>query len=67
ASRESSFFPMVDAVKRAVPPGASALVLVAETDAIDGLVSALDAQDSQIMRHPLTSDQAKELADAAAG
>lgn len=61
AGEESAFLPMVEELKSRLAPGASMLVLVGETLALDGLVSAVEAPASDVLRRPLTSDQAAEL------
>jgi uncharacterized membrane protein len=65
AGKESAFLPMVDGLKARLAPGASMLILVGETPALDGLVSAVGADDSSVLRQPLTSEQANELTNAA--
>jgi uncharacterized membrane protein len=65
AASESSFKPMVDDLEGRLAPDASMLVLVGETSSIDAFVSAADGGDGQVLRAPLTSDQAKELSEAA--
>lgn len=65
AGKESAFLPMVEGLKARLAPGASMLILVGETPALDGLVSAVGADDSSVLREPLTSDQANELTSAA--
>ena len=67
AAAESSFKPMVDALKDALPPDGSMLVLVGETDTLDAFVGAAGAGRDSLIRHPLTSDQAAELTRAAGG
>lgn len=67
ASAESAFKPTVDALKEALPPDASMLVLVGETDTLDAFVAATGAGESEIVRNPLTSEQAAELEKASAG
>jgi hypothetical protein len=41
------------------------LILVGESAALDSLESAVNADKANVLRQPLTSEQAKELADAA--
>ncbi len=62
AGKESAFLPMVEQLKARLAPDASMLILVGETPALDGLVDAVGAADSNVLRQPLTSDQAAELA-----
>jgi uncharacterized membrane protein len=64
AGKDSAFLPLVDDLKARIGPGASVLVLAAETPAIDGLEAAVNADENDVLRRPLTNDQAKELADA---
>jgi uncharacterized membrane protein len=63
--KESTFLPMVDGLKARLAPGASMLILVGETPALDGLVSAVGADESNVLRQALTSEQANELTNAA--
>ncbi|MDH3705024.1 MAG: DUF1269 domain-containing protein [Acidimicrobiia bacterium] len=65
ADKESAFLPMVDGLKDRLAPGASMLILVGETPALDGLVSAVGADPKNVLRKPLTSEQAQELTEAA--
>ena len=67
AGAESAFKPMVDDLEGRLAPDASMLVLVGETPAIDGFVSATGASGDRLLRAPLTSDQAAELDKAASG
>jgi uncharacterized membrane protein len=64
ASRDSAFLPMVEELKAAIPPGASALILVGETETLNGFVKTLNVPESQTIRHSLTSEQARELSEA---
>ena len=43
------------------------MILVGDTPALDGLTAATGATDDQIIREPLTSEQAAELTKAAGG
>ena len=43
------------------------LVLVGESSELDTFVAATGASDDQILRAPLTSDQARELDEASRG
>ena len=61
ASKESAFLPMVEQLKSRVAPGASMMILVGETPTLDGFVSAVGADDSDVLRRALTSEQANEL------
>ena len=65
ASAESAFKPMVDELESRLAPDASMLVLVGETPALDAFVSATGAKESDLVRAPLTSEQAEELSKAA--
>ena len=65
ASKESAFLPMIEGLEGRLAPDASMLVLVGETPAIDGLVSAVGADDDAVLRQALSSEQAKELSEAA--
>jgi len=64
AGKESAFLPMVEELKARLAPGASMLILVGETPALDGLVSAVGADESNVLRQALTSAQAEELTSA---
>ena len=59
---ELDAFAMVEQLKARLAHDASMLILVGETPALDGLVDAVGAADSNVLRQPLTSDQAAELA-----
>lgn len=67
ASAESAFKPTADELKASLPPDASMLVLVGESSELDTFVAATGASDDQILRAPLTSDQARELDEASRG
>jgi uncharacterized membrane protein len=62
--RESAFLPMVDDLKASLPPGASSLILVGEKATLDGFVKTLEVPESQTLRRPLTSEQARELSES---
>ena len=66
SSGDSAFRPMVDDIKGVVMPGMSALVLVADTEAVDGFIAALHPAEYQVMRQQLNSEQTAELEKAAA-
>ena len=66
-SKESAFLPMIEDLEARLAPDASMLVLVGETQPLDGVATAVDADDSSVLHQPLTSEQAKELSDAAGG
>ena len=65
AEKESTFLPMVDGLKAMLGLDASLLVLVGETPAIDALEAAVGASSENVLRQPLTNEQARELSDAA--
>lgn len=60
-----AFDPLVAQVKDAVRRGSSALILVAEHDTAEQLVSTLGDGARRILRHPLTTEQLEELRLAA--
>jgi uncharacterized membrane protein len=60
----SAFF---DEVRREVPEGSSAVIMMASPDHVDAMVSALEGHGGRVVRHHLTADEAKALADAVAG
>ena len=62
---ESVFDPLVEQVKDALPRNSSALILVAENATAEKLVSAVGTHGRQVLRQPLTNEQAKQLTDAA--
>ncbi len=62
--RESAFLPMVAELKAALPPGASSLILVGEKATLDGFVKTVEVPESQTLRRPLTSEQARELSES---
>ena len=62
--RESAFRPMVEELKAALPPGASSLILVGEKATLDGFVKTVEVPESQTLRRPLTSEQARELSES---
>jgi len=64
AGRESAFKPMIDELEARLAPDASMLVLVGESPALDGLQKAVGVPANRVIRHPLTSAQAKELTQA---
>ncbi len=59
----SAFF---DEVRLEVPEGHSAVIMMASTDRVDAMVSALEGH-GRLVRHHLTDEDAKVLADAVAG
>ena len=61
AGKESAFLSTVEQLKARLAPGASMLILVGETPALDALVDAVGADDSNVLRQPLSSEQAAEL------
>jgi uncharacterized membrane protein len=60
----SAFF---DEVRREVPEGSSAVIMMASPDHVDAMVTALDGHGGRLVRHHLSADEAKTLADAVAG
>ena len=60
----SAFF---DEVRREVPEGDSAVIMMAAPDQIDAMVSALEGRGGRLVRHHLSAEEAKVLADAVAG
>jgi uncharacterized membrane protein len=60
----SAFF---DAVRQEVPEGSSAVIMMAAPDHVDALVSALGDRGGRLVRHHLSADDAKALAEAVAG
>lgn len=57
--------PLVDEVKDALPPGSSALILVAESPTAEQLVSAVGPTSRQVIREQLTQEQVDQLKQAA--
>jgi len=60
----SAFF---DEVRREVPEGHSAVIMMASPDHVDAMVSALEGHGGRLVRHHLTVEEAKALTDAVAG
>ena len=60
----SAFF---DEVRREVPEGSSAVIMMASPDHVDAMVTALEGHRGRVVRHHLSADEAKALADAVAG
>jgi len=60
----SAFF---DEVRREVPEGDSAVIMMAAPDHIDAMVSALEGRGGRLVRHHLSVEEAKALEDAVAG
>jgi uncharacterized membrane protein len=60
----SAFF---DELRREVPEGSSAVIMMAPPEQIDAMVSALDGHGGRLVRHHLSAEEAKVLADAVAG
>ena len=56
-----------DEVRREVPEGSSAVIMMAVPDHVDAMVSALRERGGRLVRHHLSADDAKALADAVAG
>jgi len=59
----SAFF---DEVRREVPEGSSAVIMMAAPDHVDAMVAALEGHGGRLVRHHLSVDEAKALADAVA-
>jgi uncharacterized membrane protein len=60
----SAFF---DEVRREVPEGSSAVMMMASPDHVDAMVSGLEGHGGRLVRHHLTVEDAKALEDAVAG
>ena len=60
----SAFF---DEVRREVPEGDSAVIMMAAPDHIDAMVGALEGRGGRLVRHHLSVEEAKALEDAVAG
>jgi len=60
----SAFF---DEVRREVPEGSSAVIMMAAPDHVDAMASALEGRGGRLVRHHLSADEAKALAEAVAG
>jgi uncharacterized membrane protein len=64
AGKESAFMPWVEEFKTRLAPGASMMVLVGETQALDSFDAAVNADAGAVVRRALTSAQAEELSKA---
>jgi uncharacterized membrane protein len=60
----SAFF---DEVRKDVPEGSSAVMLLAGPEHVDAMVAALDGQHGTLVRHSLPPEAAQALEDAVAG
>jgi uncharacterized membrane protein len=60
----SAFF---DEVRREVPEGSSAVIMMASPDHVDAMVSALEGHSGRVVRHHLSADDAKALEEAVGG
>ncbi len=60
----SAFF---DDVRREVPEGSSAVIMMASPDLVDAMVGALEGRGGRLVRHHLSDVEAKALEDAVAG
>jgi len=60
----SAFF---DEVRREVPEGHSAVIMMASPDQVDAMVSALEGHRGRLVRHHLSAEEANALTDAVAG
>ncbi|HYB25445.1 MAG TPA: DUF1269 domain-containing protein [Solirubrobacteraceae bacterium] len=56
-----------DEVRREVPEGSSAVIMMAAPDRVDAMVSALESHGGRLVRHRLSAEDAKVLAEAVAG
>jgi uncharacterized membrane protein len=56
-----------DELRREVPEGSSAVIMMASPDQVDAMVSALERDTGRLVRHHLSAEEAKVLADAVAG
>jgi len=56
-----------DEVRREVPEGSSAVIMMAAPDHVDAMVSALDGRGGRLVRHHLPAEDAQALAEAVAG
>jgi uncharacterized membrane protein len=57
---------LFDEIRREVPEGSSALLLLATADDVDAMASALEGQDGRLVRHHLTPEDASALTAAVA-
>ncbi len=55
-----------DELRREVPEGSSAVLMMASPDHVDAMVSALEGQGGRVVRHHLSAEEAKALEDAVA-
>ncbi len=60
----SAFF---DEVRREVPEGSSAVIMMATPDHVDAMVTALEGHGGRLVRHHLSAEEAKALEEAVAG
>ena len=60
----SAFF---DELRREVPEGSSAVIMMASPDNVDAMANALEGRGGRLVRHHLTAEEAQVLADAVAG
>jgi uncharacterized membrane protein len=60
----SAFF---DELRREVPEGSSAVIMMASPDHVDAMASALEGRRGRLVRHHLTAEEANVLADAVSG
>jgi uncharacterized membrane protein len=59
----SAFF---DEIRREVPEGCSAVIMLADAGHVDAMISALDGQAGRVVRHHLSMQDAKALEEAVA-
>ena len=57
---------LFDVVRNEVPEGSSAVILLAPSEHIDAMVTALDGQDGRLVRHQLTPEATQALQAAVA-
>jgi uncharacterized membrane protein len=55
-----------DELRREVPEGSSALIMMAAPEHVDAMVSALEGQEGRLVRHHLSAEEARALTDAVA-
>jgi uncharacterized membrane protein len=55
-----------DELRREVPEGSSAVMMMASANQVDAMVSGLDGHGGRVVRHRLTAEDAKALEDAVA-
>jgi uncharacterized membrane protein len=58
---------LIDELRNEVPEGSSAVILMAGTEEVDAMVSALQSHGGRLVRHHLTPEGAEVLTSAVAG